>query len=131
LVATIDRSVRRPTLFAVNDPRHFAEPDRFLPERWTEDSERRLPRSAYFPFGGGQRVCIGAPFAMMEASLVLDTIARRFRFSLPRGEASYRNRPCRCGPGAACGEPSASALATDESDRSRLRAARMPGRGAG
>jgi cytochrome P450 len=68
-----------------HDPRHFAEPERFLPERWTEDFERRLPRSAYFPFGGGQRVCIGAPFAMMEAILVLVTIVRRFRFALLPG----------------------------------------------
>lgn len=67
------------------DPRHFADPERFLPERWTEDFERRLPRSAYFPFGGGQRVCIGAPFATMEAILVLVTIVRRFRFSLLPG----------------------------------------------
>jgi len=67
------------------DPRHFADPDRFLPERWTEEFERRLPRHAYFPFGGGQRVCIGAPFAMMEAILVLATVARRFRFSLLPG----------------------------------------------
>ncbi|MGH7856708.1 MAG: cytochrome P450 [Candidatus Binatia bacterium] len=67
------------------DPRHFVEPKRFLPERWSEDFERRLPRHAYFPFGGGQRVCIGAPFAMMEAILVLATIAQRFRFSLLPG----------------------------------------------
>jgi cytochrome P450 len=68
-----------------HDPRHFAEPERFLPERWTDDFERRLPRAAYFPFGGGQRVCIGAPFAMMEAILVLVTIVRRFRFALLPG----------------------------------------------
>jgi cytochrome P450 len=68
-----------------HDPRHYAEPERFLPDRWTEDFERRLARSAYFPFGGGQRVCIGAPFAMMEATLVLATILRRYRFSLLPG----------------------------------------------
>ena len=67
------------------DPRYFAEPTRFLPERWSQDFERRLPRHAYFPFGGGQRVCIGAPFAMMEAVLVLATIAQRFRFTLLPG----------------------------------------------
>jgi cytochrome P450 len=46
---------------------------------------KRLPRYAYFPFGGGQRVCIGNTFALMELPLLLATIAQRFRFSLPAG----------------------------------------------
>lgn len=40
------------------------------------------PRGAYFPFGGGPRLCIGNAFAMMEATLVLATVARRFHLSL-------------------------------------------------
>ncbi len=67
------------------DGRHFPEPERFLPERWEDDLEKRLPRFAYFPFGGGQRVCIGSGFAMMEAVLVLATIAQRYRFALAPG----------------------------------------------
>jgi cytochrome P450 len=39
-----------------------------------------VPRFAYFPFGGGPRQCIGASFAIMEASLLLASIAQRFRF---------------------------------------------------
>ncbi len=72
------------------DPRHFADPERFVPERWDEDLETRLPRFAYFPFGRGPRVCIGSAFAMMEAVLVLATITQRFRFSLVPGR---RARP--------------------------------------
>ncbi|UQA56678.1 cytochrome P450 [Polyangium aurulentum] len=59
------------------DPRYFPEPDRFSPERWLDGLERRLPRFAYYPFGGGPRICIGNAFATMEAVLVLATIVRR------------------------------------------------------
>jgi len=41
-----------------------------------------LPRFAYFPFGGGPRVCIGAGFGMMEAVLLLATIAQKFKLEL-------------------------------------------------
>lgn len=66
------------------DPRFFPEPLRFDPERWRVDPVRagRIPRFAYFPFGGGPRVCIGAGFAMMEATLLLATIAQGYRFTL-------------------------------------------------
>lgn len=64
------------------DPRWFAEPERFNPDRWSEETASKLPRFAYFPFGGGPRVCIGAGFAMMEATLLLATIAQRYRIQL-------------------------------------------------
>ena len=63
-----------------HDPRSFDAPDAFKPERWENDLARRLPRLAYFPFGGGPRVCIGNRFAMMEAKLVLAGAIQRFRF---------------------------------------------------
>jgi cytochrome P450 len=62
------------------DARTFPDPDAFRPERWADDLARRLPRFAYFPFGGGPRVCIGNRFAMMEAKLVLAVAVQRFRF---------------------------------------------------
>jgi cytochrome P450 len=68
------------------DPRYFDEPERFHPDRWTPEFSKRLPKFAYFPFGGGPRVCIGAAFAMMEATLLLATIAQRFRVSLLSAE---------------------------------------------
>jgi len=66
------------------DHRFFLQPDHFCPERWSADSQRRspVPRFAYLPFGGGPRVCIGAGFAMMEATLLLATMAQRFSLSL-------------------------------------------------
>lgn len=64
------------------DARWFPEPGRFHPDRWTEPFNASLPRFAYFPFGGGPRVCIGAGFALMEATLLLAAIAQRFRLRL-------------------------------------------------
>ncbi|MGQ0713778.1 MAG: cytochrome P450 [Gemmatimonadaceae bacterium] len=64
------------------DARWFEEPEKFLPERWAGNAAQRLPRFAYFPFGGGPRICIGNRFAMMEAVLLLACIARRFRLKL-------------------------------------------------
>ena len=64
------------------DERFFPEPDAFRPERWLDGLEKRLPRAAFIPFGLGSRKCIGASFAKMEATLVLATIARRWRFEL-------------------------------------------------
>ncbi len=60
------------------NPKHFPEPEQFLPERWEGDLHKRLPKFAYLPFGGGPRVCIGQQFAMMESVLLLATIAQRF-----------------------------------------------------
>lgn len=75
-----------PTWAVQRDARWFGEPEAFRPERWEDEGTRRLPRYAYFPFGGGPRQCIGNGFAMMEASLLLATIAQRFRLTLVPGQ---------------------------------------------
>jgi cytochrome P450 len=69
------------------DARHYADPERFDPDRWTPELKARLPRFAYFPFGGGPRQCIGESFAWMELVLVMATIAARWRFELVPGHA--------------------------------------------
>jgi cytochrome P450 len=74
------------------DPRFYEEPERFYPERWLEGLARRLPKFAYFPFGGGPRVCVGNTFAMLEAVLVLATLARKYGFSVTPGPP-VRPRP--------------------------------------
>ncbi len=61
------------------DPRYFPEPLRFEPDRWTAEGRASLPRFAYFPFGGGPRLCVGEQFAWMEAVLVLAALAREWR----------------------------------------------------
>jgi len=69
------------------DSRFFPDPDRFDPERWRDDPVRsgKIPRFAYFPFGGGPRVCVGASFAMMEATLLLAMIQQRFHLEIVAG----------------------------------------------
>src|SRR5262249_36304295 len=65
------------------DPRVYANPEAFRPDRWEDGLEKRLPRCAYLPFGAGPRHCIGRAFAMMEAVLVVATIAQRFHLDSP------------------------------------------------
>jgi cytochrome P450 len=67
------------------DPRFFDEPEQFRPERWLGEAAKKIPKFAYFPFGGGPRLCIGNSFALMEMALVLATVAPRFRFTLEAG----------------------------------------------
>lgn len=62
------------------DPRWWHEPEKFRPERWLDGSLKDLPRFAYFPFGGGPRICIGNTFAMMETVIALVEVIRRFYF---------------------------------------------------
>ena len=66
------------------NPRFWQQPDAFRPERWSNGETAALPRGAYFPFGGGNRICIGESFAWTEAVLVLATLARRVRFEAAR-----------------------------------------------
>jgi cytochrome P450 len=64
------------------DPELWPNPEGFDPLRF-EGSEQ--PRYAYFPFGGGPHLCIGAGFAMMEAQIVLATVAQHVRLDLVPG----------------------------------------------
>jgi cytochrome P450 len=68
------------------DPRFFDDPESFRPDRWADGLARRIHRYAYFPFGGGPRICIGNSFAQMEAVLLLATIARRYQVRLVPGK---------------------------------------------
>ncbi|MBV8550388.1 MAG: cytochrome P450 [Acidobacteriaceae bacterium] len=64
------------------DPRFYPDPERFDPERWHPDIRESRPKFAYFPFGGGARLCIGERFAWMEMILVLATLCQKWRFLL-------------------------------------------------
>jgi len=66
-------------------PGVWSNPEGFDPDRFTPEQESQRPRFAYFPFGGGPRICIGNAFAMLEAQLVLATLLSRFRLELLPG----------------------------------------------
>ena len=68
------------------DERFFEDAKAFRPERWTQGFEKRLPKYAYFPFGGGPRLCIGNNFATMESVLLLATLAQKCSLQLTRPE---------------------------------------------
>src|SRR2546425_11787027 len=65
--------------------RYFPDPEAFMPDRWADGLPKRLPKYAYFPFGGGPRICIGGGFALMEAVLPLGTLCHRFPLALGAG----------------------------------------------
>jgi cytochrome P450 len=73
------------------NPKYFPEPDRFMPERWTPEFKETRPKFAYFPFGGGPRMCIGERFAWTEGILVLATIAQNWHLKLdPTQQVAHR-----------------------------------------
>jgi cytochrome P450 len=63
------------------DARFFEAPETFVPGRWTREFERSLPRMAYFPFGGGARLCIGNHAALVEIAAMLAICLQRFSFA--------------------------------------------------
>ena len=68
-----------------NSAKYYADPDLFIPERWTKEFLSKLPRFAYFPFGGGIRSCIGETFAVQEGILAIATIFQKWKI-LPTDE---------------------------------------------
>jgi cytochrome P450 len=81
-----------------HDPRVWDEPERYDPSRFLPENARGRHRSAYLPFGGGRRICIGSSFALMEGTLIAAAASRRFVFDLVPGhpvepEATLTLRP--------------------------------------
>jgi cytochrome P450 len=72
------------------DERFWPRAKEFLPERWLEEQPAR-PKFAYFPFGGGARVCIGDGFAWTEGAILLAVMGRRWRFEAVPGHPVEMN----------------------------------------
>ena len=68
-----------------HDERWWADPDEFDPSRFLPGEGKDRPRSAYMPFGGGKRICIGQSFATMESVLVAAILSQHFVFDLKPG----------------------------------------------
>jgi cytochrome P450 len=64
------------------DQRWFPDPNAFRPERFADVARKQIPKFAYFPFGGGPKICVGNHFALLESSIVLATFAYLFDFQL-------------------------------------------------
>ena len=68
-----------------HDERYFPEPYTFDPNRWTSEATAGRPKHAYFPFGGGPRLCIGEQFAWMEGILIIAGLAQKYVMRLVPG----------------------------------------------
>jgi cytochrome P450 len=68
-------------------PDIWEDPEVFRPERWDPENAQQIPPGAYFPFGGGPRLCIGMPFAQLEARLILATILQHY---VPQTAPGYK-----------------------------------------
>ncbi len=79
-----DTIVSLPQWVVHRDPKYWDDPGIFDPDRFAPERSAGRPRFAYFPFGGGQRQCIGEHFAMLEARVILSMLAGRFRFRLKK-----------------------------------------------
>ena len=65
-------------------PAHWLNPHEFHPERFAHNHKEKVPPLTYIPFGGGPRNCIGAPFAQIEAKVVLARLLQTHTFSLEK-----------------------------------------------
>ncbi|XP_077854287.1 cytochrome P450 3A7-like [Macaca mulatta] len=69
-----------PTYILHHDPKHWTEPEKFLPERFSEKNKDNIDPYIYTPFGGGPRNCIGMRFALLNMKLALTRVLQNFSF---------------------------------------------------
>jgi cytochrome P450 len=82
-----------PPYLTHRNPRVWDDPLRFDPERFTQEARRGRPRFAYYPFGGGPRLCIGMGFALAEATLMLARLCQHVRLERAPGAPPVSLRP--------------------------------------
>ena len=67
-------------------PRHWQDPERFDPERFTKANEKLQTPFTYLPFGAGPRGCIGGNYAMLQILMILSSLLRKYDFQLTPGQ---------------------------------------------
>jgi len=75
------------------NPKFFAQPDEFIPDRFNDNFMKTIPTFAYFPFGGGPRVCVGNHFSLMEGVLALACIIKEFHLRLAPNHHQVKPQP--------------------------------------
>ncbi|XP_069675038.1 probable cytochrome P450 6a13 isoform X1 [Periplaneta americana] len=73
-------SVIIPILGLHRDPQYFPEPEKFNPERFSQEAKKRIPSFVYMPFGEGPRSCIATRFAIMEMKLAVCVLLKNYEF---------------------------------------------------
>lgn len=63
-----------------HNPKYYPDPEKFDPSRWQPGQKEGRHKFAYYPFGGGSRVCMGEQFAWLEANILMSSLLTRWRF---------------------------------------------------
>jgi cytochrome P450 len=63
----------------------WKDPESYIPDRFLSDEGKAIEKSAYIPFGAGQRMCIGHQFALLEMKIIIHTLASKFTLRLKEG----------------------------------------------
>ncbi|KAK4873037.1 hypothetical protein RN001_015066 [Aquatica leii] len=64
------------------DPEYYPDPDKFDPERFSDENKEKRPKTAYMPFGLGPRICIAYTFGVMQVKITLAKILSRYKFKM-------------------------------------------------
>lgn len=64
------------------DPAIYPEPDRFDPDRMTQEKMKARHPASYLPFGGGPRICIGYRFGLLQVKVGIAMILSKYRLTV-------------------------------------------------
>ncbi|KAG8222560.1 hypothetical protein J437_LFUL016761 [Ladona fulva] len=75
------------------NPIHYPDPEKFDPERFSDEAKKNRPSFTYMPFGEGPRMCIGMRFGLMQVKVGLFSVLSKLRFFLPEEFKHMRSSP--------------------------------------
>ncbi|KAK4877919.1 hypothetical protein RN001_010425 [Aquatica leii] len=65
-----------------HDEEYYPDPEKFDPDRFTEENRKKMKPFSYMPFGEGPRMCIGKRFALMEIKTALSVLLKNYSFEV-------------------------------------------------